>query len=130
MALCGEGAICIWNGITDEGRAEFYAWHNGEHMPERVGIPGFRRGTDTQMKINLTGAMTGSRANVFIEPRKDGPTTIKMRFHELKEAPAGLRLALEHAPHQAEAVRALLHEASTRCDLAGHERVTIGTASA
>ena len=44
MALCGEGAICIWNGITDEGRAEFYAWHNGEHMPERVGIPGFRRG--------------------------------------------------------------------------------------
>jgi hypothetical protein len=44
MALCGEGAICIWNGITDEGRTEFYAWHNGEHMPERVGIPGFRRG--------------------------------------------------------------------------------------
>jgi hypothetical protein len=44
MALSGEGAICIWNGITDEGRTEFYAWHNGEHMPERVGIPGFRRG--------------------------------------------------------------------------------------
>jgi hypothetical protein len=54
-----------------------------------LGIPGFRRGTDTQMKINLTGAMTGARANVFIEPRKDGPTTIKMRFHELKDAPAG-----------------------------------------
>ncbi|HEX8140721.1 MAG TPA: anti-sigma factor [Pyrinomonadaceae bacterium] len=54
-----------------------------------LGIPGFRRGTDTEMKINLTGAMTGARANVFIEPRKDGPTTIKMRFHELKEAPAG-----------------------------------------
>jgi len=53
-----------------------------------LGIPGFRRGTDTEMKINLTGAMTGSRANVFIEPRKDGPTTIKMRFHELKDAPA------------------------------------------
>lgn len=44
MALAGEGAICIWNGITDEGRAEFYAWHLSEHMPERVGIPGFRRG--------------------------------------------------------------------------------------
>lgn len=54
-----------------------------------LGIPGFRRGTDTEMKINLTGAMTGSRANVYIEPRKDGPTTIKMRFHELKDAPAG-----------------------------------------
>jgi hypothetical protein len=54
-----------------------------------LGIPGFRRGTDTEMKINLSGALTGSRANVFIEPRKDGPTTIKMRFHELKDAPAG-----------------------------------------
>jgi hypothetical protein len=54
-----------------------------------LGIPGFRRGTDTEMKINLSGAMTGSRANVFIEPRKDGPTTIKMRFHELKDAPGG-----------------------------------------
>lgn len=44
MALSGEGAICIWNDITPEGEAEFYAWHIEEHMPERVGIPGFRRG--------------------------------------------------------------------------------------
>jgi hypothetical protein len=54
-----------------------------------LGIPGFRRGTDTEMKIKFNGALTGSRANVFLEPRKDGPTTIKMRFHELKDAPAG-----------------------------------------
>jgi hypothetical protein len=54
-----------------------------------LGIPGFRRGTDTEMKINFNGALTGSRANVSLEPRKDGPTTIKMRFHELKDAPAG-----------------------------------------
>lgn len=59
-----------------------------------LGIPGFRRGTDTEMKINLMGAMTGSRANVYIEPRKDGPTTIKMRFHELKDAPAGKTYAV------------------------------------
>jgi hypothetical protein len=26
---------------------------------------------------------------VFITPRKDGPTEVKMRFHELKDAPAG-----------------------------------------
>jgi len=54
-----------------------------------LGIPGFRRGTDTELKIKFAGAMTGSRANVSLEPRKDGPTTIKMRFHELKDAPAG-----------------------------------------
>ncbi len=54
-----------------------------------LNIPGFRRGTDTEMKIKFSGAMTGSRANVIITPRKDGPSEIKMRFHELKDAPAG-----------------------------------------
>lgn len=44
MALAGEGAICIWNDILPEHRADFYAWHNEEHIPERVGIPGFKRG--------------------------------------------------------------------------------------
>ena len=54
-----------------------------------LNIPGFRRGSDTHMKINFSGAMTGARANVSIEPRKDGPTEVRLRFHELKEAPAG-----------------------------------------
>ncbi len=44
------------------------------------------------------------------------------------EAAPGTRLALEHAPHQGEAVRELLEGAETRCDLAGHERVTLGAA--
>lgn len=44
MALAGGGAICIWNDIAPEGRDEFYAWHLNEHMPERVAVPGFRRG--------------------------------------------------------------------------------------
>lgn len=43
-------------------------------------------------------------------------------------APSGLRLALEHAPGQAAAVRALLGEPATRADLAGRERVTVGRA--
>jgi release factor glutamine methyltransferase len=41
-------------------------------------------------------------------------------------ASPGTRLALEHAPAQAEAVRALLREARTHEDLAGRERVTVG----
>jgi release factor glutamine methyltransferase len=43
-------------------------------------------------------------------------------------APAGTALALEHAPDQGPAVLALLHGAETRRDLAGRERVTLGTA--
>lgn len=42
--LAGEAVVAIWNGIAPEGRANFYQWHLHEHMPERVGIPGFRRG--------------------------------------------------------------------------------------
>jgi release factor glutamine methyltransferase len=42
--------------------------------------------------------------------------------------PTGTRLALEHSPDQAEAVRSLLAGASTRHDLAGRERVTVGHA--
>lgn len=44
MSLAGEAAVAIWHDIAPEGRDEFYAWHGQEHMPERVGIPGFQRG--------------------------------------------------------------------------------------
>lgn len=54
-----------------------------------LNIPAYKKGDDTKMKINFSGALTGARANVFITPRKDGPTEVKLRFHELKEAPTG-----------------------------------------
>jgi hypothetical protein len=54
-----------------------------------LNIPAYKKGDDTKIKIDFAGALTGTRANVFIEPTKGGPTKIKMRFHELKEAPAG-----------------------------------------
>lgn len=44
MGLIGQGAVAIWHDIAPEGRDTFYAWHGQEHMPERVGIPGFLRG--------------------------------------------------------------------------------------
>lgn len=54
-----------------------------------LNIPSFKRGSDTEVKVKLAGAMTGSRVNFNIEPRKDGPTVVVARFHELKESPAG-----------------------------------------
>ncbi len=44
MSLLGEGAVAIWHDIAPEGRDAFYAWHGEEHMPERLGVPGFLRG--------------------------------------------------------------------------------------
>ncbi|WAP69740.1 DUF4286 family protein [Jiella pelagia] len=44
MALSGTAAVVIWNDVTPEARADFLAWHNREHIPERVSVAGFRRG--------------------------------------------------------------------------------------
>jgi hypothetical protein len=44
MSLAGLGAVCIWHDLLPEARDDFHQWHNREHMPERVGIPGFGRG--------------------------------------------------------------------------------------
>jgi hypothetical protein len=55
-----------------------------------LNIPAYKKGDDTKLKVDFTGAMAGARANVFIEPNKNGKETqVKMVFHELKEAPAG-----------------------------------------
>lgn len=54
-----------------------------------LNIPAYKKGDDTKIKVKFSGALTGARANVFLTPRKDGPTEVKMRFHELKEAPSG-----------------------------------------
>ena len=43
-ALLGDAAVLIWNDVTAEGREEFYRWHDREHVPERLALPGFRRG--------------------------------------------------------------------------------------
>ena len=44
MSLSGLGVVTIWHDLLPEAKDNFYEWHNREHMPERVGIPGFRRG--------------------------------------------------------------------------------------
>ena len=42
--LVGEAFVAIWHDIVSEGKAEFYAWHTREHMPERLSVGGFLRG--------------------------------------------------------------------------------------
>ena len=41
----GAAFLALWNGIDrPEARAEYEAWHAFEHVPERVGLPGFEYG--------------------------------------------------------------------------------------
>jgi hypothetical protein len=43
--MLGRAAIAMWWDIAPDLRAEFEDWHSHEHMPERLGIPGFLRGS-------------------------------------------------------------------------------------
>ena len=41
----GKAAVAMWWDIAPDMKAEFEDWHTHEHMPERLAIPGFLRGT-------------------------------------------------------------------------------------
>ena len=43
--MLGKAAVVIWCEVRPEARAEFEDWHSHEHMPERLAIPGFLRGS-------------------------------------------------------------------------------------
>lgn len=45
MALLGKAALAMWWDISPDVRSEFEDWHAHEHFPERLALPGFRRGT-------------------------------------------------------------------------------------
>ncbi len=43
--MLGAAAVAMWWDVPPEMQAEFEDWHSHEHMPERLAIPGFLRGT-------------------------------------------------------------------------------------
>jgi hypothetical protein len=45
MSLLGTAAVAMWWDIAPVLRSEFEDWHSHEHFPERMSIPGFRRGS-------------------------------------------------------------------------------------
>ena len=44
MALLGQGVVAIRGDLGTPERSAHDHWHSHEHLPERVGIAGFRRG--------------------------------------------------------------------------------------
>lgn len=45
MPLLGRAAVAMWWDMAPAMRAQFEDWHSHEHFPERMGIPGFLRGS-------------------------------------------------------------------------------------
>lgn len=54
-----------------------------------LGVPSFKKGDETKIKVDFSGALSGARANVFLTPEKGAATKVELKFHDLKEAPAG-----------------------------------------
>ena len=43
--MLGKAAVAMWWDIAPQMKTEFEDWHSHEHMPERLAIPGFLRGS-------------------------------------------------------------------------------------
>src|ERR1700738_1478143 len=88
MTWHGSTFLAMWNDIVPAGEAEFNLWHTREHMPERVGIPGFlvgRRYVDWSLgKYRYFTASEGHALGVFNSPayraRLNAPTEWSRRI--------------------------------------------------
>ena len=55
MSLLGKAAVAMWWKVSAEQRSEFGDWHSHEHFPERMSIPGFRRGSRWTSTLEAEG---------------------------------------------------------------------------
>ena len=55
MSLLGKAAVAMWWNIRPDQRSEFGDWHSHEHFPERMSIPGFRRGSRWTSALDAEG---------------------------------------------------------------------------
>jgi hypothetical protein len=44
MPLMGEGLLAVWTDVVPSAEDDFNLWYTHQHVPERVGVPGFLRG--------------------------------------------------------------------------------------
>jgi hypothetical protein len=44
MPMTMKAMLAIWSNVQPKMATDWYRWHTEEHMPERVGIPGFLAG--------------------------------------------------------------------------------------
>jgi hypothetical protein len=85
----GYAVVPLTSAAGEKVAATTTAGATTAYTAPMLNIPSFKRGSDTIIKTRLAGALSGARVNFTITPRKDGPTEVVARFHQLKNAPAG-----------------------------------------
>jgi hypothetical protein len=72
MPLAGSGFMIMWHDIASEAEADYHLWHTREHMPERLGLPGFlrgRRGVDWKLDYQRYFTLyEGESLEAFVSP--------------------------------------------------------------
>jgi hypothetical protein len=53
VALLGTGILAIWNDILAAAEDDYHDWYLRDHFPDRLSVPGFRRG---RRYVALAGA--------------------------------------------------------------------------
>jgi hypothetical protein len=89
--LTGGAFLAIWHDIERGAEPEFERWHTREHMPERIGIPGFllaRRYVDwSRPKHGCFTLYDGAHIETFRSPgylaRLNDPTEWSKRVHPI-----------------------------------------------
>lgn len=86
MSFPDAGAfLALWNGIADAGLQEEYeTWHTFEHVPERVGVPGFV----AARRYRGAAAAPGQPPHYFTLYRLAGAEALQTpRYQELLDRP-------------------------------------------
>lgn len=96
--LLGLGVLVNWGGVVAEQEDDYNAWHSMEHMPERLSVPGFKRG---RRAIGVDGTSDDQKyfmmyeaesADVFVSPpylaRLNDPTPWTRRILSAYVAPS------------------------------------------
>lgn len=148
MPLLGKAAVAMWWDIAPAHRTEFEDWHSHEHFPERMRIPGFRRGSrwasatggdgffvmyELEAYQTLTSPAYLARLNdptpwsVKMMPRHSNMVRSQCQValsHGGGTAAAMLTTRLSPAPERAEALHS--HLGQMLCDLTQRAGLTAG----
>ena len=76
--MLGKAAIAMWWDVSADVRSEWEEWHTVEHMPERLSIPGFLRGSrwvsgESYFVLYETAELATITAGAYLE-RLNNPT--------------------------------------------------------
>ena len=102
MPLLGKAAVAMWWNVAPEQRVEFGDWHSHEHFPERLSIPGFRRGSRWTSTLDAIGFFVlyeleeyGTLTSAGYLDRLNNPTpwSTKMMPHHLNMVRSQCRIA-------------------------------------